>query len=162
MSSLELREFHNFLEGLIEESSTEQRFSIDKVVGAILHSHPKRLEKIQDHVIGLGLRTLIRNNCRAKVSSTNNGPDMFGHYHLGKRIPVPYKDEHGKLRWDRKRRTELSFDDLDEVIARWEDRPPKQSRDRKDFDEIARRTAPYRDVARTVGEALEMAERDGV
>ncbi|NWJ27608.1 hypothetical protein [Rhizobium sp. RM] len=82
--------------------------------------------------------------------------------HVGKRIFVPYKDEHGKLRWDKKRRTELSFDDLDEVIARWEDRPLKQSRDRKDFDEIARRTAPYGDVARTVGEALEMAERDGV
>lgn len=109
----------------------------------------------------MGLRALIRNNCRAKVSSTNNGPDMFGHYHVGKRILVPYKDEKGKLRWDKKRRTELSFHDLDEIITRWDDRPPQQSRDRKDFDEISRRTAPYRDVARTVGEALQMAERDG-
>jgi len=86
---------------------------------------------------------------------------MFGHYHVGKRILVPYKDEKGKLRWDKKRRTELSFHDLDEIITRWDDRPPQQSRDRKDFDEISRRTAPYRDVARTVGEALQMAERDG-
>ncbi|TCU33505.1 hypothetical protein [Rhizobium azibense] len=161
MSSLELREFHTFLEGLIEESTREQRFSIDKIVGTILHRHPQRLERIQDQVVALGLRALIRNNCRAKVSSTNNGPDMFGHYHVGKRIPVPYKDEKGKLRWDKKRRTELSFHDLDEIITRWDDHPPQQSRDRKDFDEISRRTAPYRDVARTVGEALQMAERDG-
>lgn len=60
-----------------------------------------------------------------------------------------------------KRRSVLSFDDLDEIIARW-DRPPKQSRDRKDFDDISRRTARYRDVARTIGEAPEMAERDGL
>lgn len=131
------------------------------MVGTILSRHPHRLEKIQDQVMALGLRALIRNNCRAKVSSTNNGPDMFGHYHVGKRISLPYKDERGKLRWDKKRRTELSFEDLDEIIARRDDRPPKQSRDRNDFDDISRRTAPYRDVARTVGEALEIAERDG-
>lgn len=161
MSNMELREFHTFLEGLIERASEEQRFSVDKVVGMILSRHPDRIEKIQDQVIALGLRALIRNNCRAKVSSTNNGPDMFGHYHVSKRISVPYKDEKGKLRWDRKRRTELSFGDLDEIIARWDDRPTKQSRDRQDFDEISRRIGPYRDVARTVGEALEMADRDG-
>jgi hypothetical protein len=162
MSNLELREFHSFLEGVIEESSQEQRFSIEQVVGTILSKHPQRLDKIKDEVMALGLRALIRNNCRAKVSSTNNGPDMFGHYHVGKRISVPYKDDKGKLRWDRKRRTELSFEDFDEIIARWDDRPSRQSRDRKDFDEISRRTAPYREVARTIGEALEMAERDGV
>lgn len=44
MSSLELREFHTFLEGLIEESSREQRFSIDKIVGTILHRHPSVLK----------------------------------------------------------------------------------------------------------------------
>lgn len=161
MSNLELREFHSFLEGVIEESSREQRFSIEQIVGNILSKHPQRLEKIKDEVTALGLRALIRNNCRAKASSTNNGPDMFGHYHVGKRVSVPYKEK-GKLRWDKKRRTELSFDDLDEIIARWDDSPPKQSRDRKDFDEIARRAAPYRAVARTIGEALEMAERDGI
>lgn len=52
------------------------------------------------------------------MSSTDNGPDMFRHHHVGKRVSVPYKDEKGKLRWGRKRRTELSFDDLDEIIAR--------------------------------------------
>lgn len=131
MSNMELREFHTFLEGLIERTSEEQRFSVDKVVGTILSRHPDRIEKIRDQVIALGLRVLIRNNCRAKVSSTSNTPDMFGHYHL------------------------------DEIIARWDDRPTKQSRDRRDFDEISRRIGPYRDVARTVGEALEMADRDG-
>ncbi|WP_438748321.1 hypothetical protein [Pararhizobium sp. O133] len=161
MSSLDLREFHSFLEGLIEESSREQRFSIEKIIGTIVSRHPQRLEKVQEQVMALGLRALIRNNCRAKVSSVENGPDMFGHYHVGKRISVPYKDEQGRLRWDRKRRTELSFDDLDGIIARWDDRPPKQSRDRMDFDDIFRRTAPYREIARTIGEALEMAERDG-
>lgn len=161
MSNMELREFHTFLEGLIERTSEEQRFSIEKVVGTLLSLHPDRIDKIQSHVIALGLRTLIRNNCRAKVSSTNNGPDMFGHYNISKRISVPYKDDRGKLRWDKKRRTELSFDDLDEIIARWDDRPTKQSRDRQHFDEISRKIAPYRDVARTIGEALDMADRDG-
>lgn len=36
MSNMELREFHTFLEGLIERTSEEQRFSVDKVVGTIL------------------------------------------------------------------------------------------------------------------------------
>ncbi|KVK53959.1 hypothetical protein BCY90_18860 [Agrobacterium deltaense] len=161
MSNLELREFHSFLEGLIEESSQEQRFSIDRIVGTILSSHPQRLEKIQTQVIALGLRALVRNNCRAKVSSMNNGPDMFGHYHVGKRVAVPYKDDKGKLRWDRKRRTELSFDDLDEIIARWDDHPPQRSRDRQEFEDISRRAAPYRGQALTIGQALEMAKRDG-
>lgn len=32
MSNLELREFHSFLEGLIERASREQRFSIERIV----------------------------------------------------------------------------------------------------------------------------------
>jgi hypothetical protein len=161
MSNLDLKEFHSFLEGLIEESSEDRRFSVDKTVSAILTRYPQRLAKIQDHVNDLGLRALIRNNCRAKNSTASNGPDMFGHYRLGKRIPVPYRDEQGKLRWDRKRRSELSFTDLDEILARWNDRPTRQSQERRDFDDIARRTKPYRDKARSVSEALEMARRDG-
>ncbi|RWO61616.1 hypothetical protein [Mesorhizobium sp.] len=76
MSNLELREFHSFLERLIENSSREQRFSVDKIVNTVLSEHPQRLEKIQNQVIGLGLRALIRNNCRAKTSATDNGSDM--------------------------------------------------------------------------------------
>ncbi|RWB26981.1 MULTISPECIES: hypothetical protein [Mesorhizobium] len=162
MSNLELREFHSFLERLIENSSREQRFSVDKIVNTVLSEHPQRLEKIQNQVISLGLRALIRNNCRAKTSATDNGPDMFGDYHIGKRVSVPYKDDKGKLRWDKKRRGELTFDDFDEIIARWDDRPARQSQDRRDFEDIAKRIRPYRDRARTVGEALEMAARDSL
>lgn len=86
---------------------------------------------------------------------------MFGHYRLGKRIPVPYHDEQGKLRWNKKRRSELSFADLDGILARGQERPTRQSQERQDFDEIARRTAPYRNMASSIGEALEMAQRDG-
>lgn len=161
MSSLDLKEFHSFLEELIEESSRGGRFSVDKTISTILTLHPKRLAKIQDHVNDLGLRALIRNNCRAKNSAASPGPDMFGHYRLGKRISVPYRDEHGKLRWDKKRRSELSFADLDEILARWNDRPTRQSQERRDFDDIAERTKPYRNKAHSVGEALEMAQRDG-
>ncbi|TIN84230.1 MAG: hypothetical protein E5X94_03200 [Mesorhizobium sp.] len=107
MSNLELREFHSFLERLIENSSREQRFSVDKIVNTVLSEHPQRLEKIQNQVISLGLRALIRNNCRAKTSATDNGPD-------------------------------------------------------RDFEDIAKRIRPYRDRARTVGEALEMAARDSL
>ncbi|RWP38201.1 hypothetical protein [Mesorhizobium sp.] len=162
MSNLELREFHSFLERLIENSSREQRFSVDKVVNTVLSEHPQRLEKIQNQVIGLGLRALIRNNCRAKTSATDNGPDMFGDYRIGKRVSVPYKDGKGKLRWDKKRRGELTFDDFDEIIARWDDRPARQSQDRREFEDIAKRIRPYRDQARTVGEALGLAARDSL
>lgn len=161
MSDLDLKEFHSFLEELIEESSHDGRFSVDKTISTILTRHPKRLAKIQDHVNDLGLRALIRNNCRAKNSIASTGPDMFGHYRLGKRISVPYRDEQGKLRWDKKRRSELSFADLDEILARWNERPIRQSQERRDFDDIVRRTKPYRNKARSVGEALEMAQRDG-
>lgn len=161
MSSLELKEFHSFLEELIEESFRDERFSIDSIINTILTRHPKRLANIQAHLNVLGLRTLIRNNCRAKNSTVNNDPDMFGHYRLGKRIAVPYQDEQGKLRWDKKRRTELSFADLDEIRARWNDRPTQQSQERLDFDDIATRIEPYRNIARSVGEALVMAQRDG-
>lgn len=161
MSNLELKEFHSFLEELIEESSRDERFSIDKIINTILARHPERLAKIQVHLSVLGLRALIRNNCRAKNSTAGNGPDMFGHYRLGKRISVPYQDEQGKLRWDKKRRTELSFAELDEIRARWNDRPTRQSQERRDFDDIATRIEPYRNSARSVGEALMMAQRDG-
>jgi hypothetical protein len=161
MSNLDLKEFHSFLEELIEETSREGRFSIEKTIGTILTKHPKRLARIQDHLNNLGLRALIRNNCRAKNSAAGTDPDMFGHYHLGKRISVPYHDEKGKLRWDKKRRSELSFDDLDELLARWSDRPTRESQERRDLDDIAKRTKPYRNEARSIGEALEMAQRDG-
>ncbi|MER8529303.1 MULTISPECIES: hypothetical protein [unclassified Mesorhizobium] len=161
MSNLELKEFHSFLEELIEESSREGRFSVDKTISTIVTRYPERIANVQDHINDLGLRALVRNNCRAKNSATSTGPDMFGHYRLGKRISVPYRDEKGKLRWDRKRRNELSFADLDEIVARWSDRPTRQSQERRDFDDIARRTKPYRNEAHSVGEALEMAQRDG-
>lgn len=161
MSDLDLKEFHSFLEELIEESSRDGRFSVNRTINAILTRHSKRLAKIQDHVNDLGLRALIRNNCRAKNSMASTGPDMFGHYHLGKRIAVPYRDDLGKLRWDRKRRSELSFADLDEILARWNDRLTRKSQERRDFDDIARRTKPYRKKARNVGEALAMAQEDG-
>ncbi|UVK48879.1 hypothetical protein BPNPMPFG_007411 (plasmid) [Mesorhizobium sp. AR07] len=75
---------------------------------------------------------------------------------------MPYKDGKGKLRWDKKRRNELSFEDSDEIVAHWEDCSARQSQDRGDFEGIAKRIRPYRDQARTVGEALEMAARDGL
>ncbi|HEV7334450.1 MAG TPA: hypothetical protein VGO06_00665 [Bosea sp. (in: a-proteobacteria)] len=86
---------------------------------------------------------------------------MFGHYRFGKRIAVPYRDEKEKLRWDKKRRAELSFADLDENRARWNDRPTRESQERRDFDDIAKRIEPYRNSAQSVGEAVLMAERDG-
>ncbi|MBY3173134.1 MULTISPECIES: hypothetical protein [Rhizobium] len=161
MSNLELREFHSFLEELIEKSPRGARFNADRIIGTILSQHPQRIERIRDQVIALGLRALIRNNCRAKTSTTSNGPDLFGHYKVPRRVSVPYRDDKGRLQWDRKPRGELSFEDIDEIIARWEDRPKKPSKDRRDLDEIARRIEPYRHRAQTVGEALEMAERDG-
>lgn len=75
---------------------------------------------------------------------------------------MPYKDGKGKLRWDKKRRGELTFDDFDEIIARWDDRPARQSQDRREFEDIAKRIRPYRDQARTVGEALGLAARDSL
>ncbi|MGO6810165.1 hypothetical protein ACC702_03535 [Rhizobium ruizarguesonis] len=86
---------------------------------------------------------------------------MFGHYQVPKRVAVPYRDDNGTLKWDRKPRGELSFQDLDEIIARWEERPKKPSKDRQSLEEIARKIEPYWQQASTVGEALEMAERDG-
>lgn len=162
MSNLDLKEFHSFLEQFIEEAFCDGRFSVDKTVSTILTQHPERLARVQNYVNDLGLRALIRNNCRAKNSTTNNsGPDMFGHYRLGKRISVPYRDEHGKLRWDKKRRSELSFADLDEILSRWNDRRARPSQERRDLDEIDRRTKRYRHKAQNVGDALEMAQRDG-
>ncbi|TPL62956.1 hypothetical protein [Mesorhizobium sp. B2-3-15] len=161
MSHLNLKEFHSFLEQLIEESSRDGRFSIDKIISAIVTRYPERLANVQAQINDLGLRALIRNNCRAKNSSASTGPDLFGHYRLGKRISVPYHDEHGKLRWDKKRRSDLSFGDLDEILARWSDRPTRQSQERLDFDDIARKTQPYRNKARSIGEALQMAQEDG-
>lgn len=161
MSNLDLKEFHAFLEELIEELSLDGRFSVDKTVSTILIQHSQRLAKIQDHINNLGLRALIRNNCRSKNSTTSTSPDMFGHYRLGKRISVPYRDEQGKLRWDKKRRSELSFAELDEIRARGDDRSIRPSRERQDLDDIDKRTKPYRNKAHNVGEALEMAQQDG-
>lgn len=161
MSKLDLQEFHSFLEELIEASTRDGRFSVDRTVNSVVTLHPERLSKIQDYLNVLGLRTLIRNNCRSKKGNASVGLDMFGHYSLGKRIPVPYRDDRGKLRWDKKRPNELSFDELDEILARWTDRPTQRSRERRDYDDIARRTLPYRNKARNIGEALEMALKDG-
>ena len=86
---------------------------------------------------------------------------MFGRYRLGKLIAVPEHDANGKFRWDKKRRSEMSFDDLDGIRSRFTDRPTRLSRERQDYDEIEKRTRPYRAVAGNVSEALEMAERDG-
>jgi hypothetical protein len=161
MSNLDLLEFHSFLEQLIDDSCRDGRFSVDKIIGTILTRHSKRVAKIQDQVNDLGLRALIRNNCRAKKSASSAGPDIFGYYRLGKLVSVPYKDERGKLRWDKKRRSQLSLEEFDGIRAHWADRPPGQSKERRDFDEIARRIKPYRKKANSVAEALEMAQRDG-
>ncbi|MFD9901286.1 hypothetical protein [Mesorhizobium sp. NPDC059025] len=161
MSDLELKKFHSFLEGLIEDTPVDQRFSVDKVIAMILSLHSERLEKVQGYVNDLGLRALIRNNCRAKTRSVNLGPDLFGQYRIGKLVSVPYLNENGKLRWDKKRRGELSFDELDEVRKRLTNRPVRQSKEQRDFDSIAERTDPYRNKAKNIGEALKMAEQEG-
>jgi hypothetical protein len=54
---------------------------------------------LQSHIDDLGIRALVRNNRRAKNRVASNGPDMFGHYGLGKRVAVPYLDDKGKQRW---------------------------------------------------------------
>lgn len=161
MSDLDLKEFHSFLEELIETSSKGGRFSVDATIQTLISRHPARLAKVQGHINDLGLRALIRNNCRAKNSTASAGPDMFGHYRVGKRVAVPFYDDNGKLRWDRKPRRELSFADIDGIVARWNERPSRPSRERRDLDEIVRRTKPYRNKAANVAEALEMADRDG-
>lgn len=161
MSDLELRQFHSFLEGLIDESFQEGRFSIDRIVSRVIAEHPEKLQGIRSHLDDLGLRTLIRNNCRAKNRATDPEPDMFGHYGLGKRIAVPYVDDQGKNRWDQKPRGELSFDDLDRIRARRGDRPTKVSKDQKELDEIAVRAEPYRGLTNRIANALAMAQRDG-
>ncbi|BCH59331.1 hypothetical protein ACQY1H_08830 [Agrobacterium vitis] len=162
MSNLELNEFHSFLEELIEKSSRGTRFNADKIIETIMSKHPSRLEKVQNQVMVLGLRALIKNNNRSKTSKISDGPDLFGNYGISKRISVPYRDEKGGLHWDQKGRDELSFEDLDEIIARLEDREKKPSKNRKNMDEIVKKVAPYRDKAKTVAEALKMAERDSV
>ncbi|WAX94253.1 hypothetical protein N7E70_021645 [Aminobacter sp. NyZ550] len=161
MSDLELRQFHSFLEGLIDEAFQGGRFSVDKIVNKVVAEHPERLQSIRTHLDVLGLRALIRNNCRAKNKTGDPEPDMFGHYGLGKRVAVPYIDELGKNRWDRKPRGELSFDDLDRIRAKRGGRPAKVSKDQKELDEIAVRTEPYRGMTNRVADALAMAQRDG-
>ena len=163
MSNLEVRQFHSFLEELIDESFQTGRFSIDRIVSAVITKHPDKLTGIQAHLNDLGLRVLIRNNCRAKnkASSSDSGPDMFGHYGLGKRVAVPYIDDKGKRRWDRKPRSELTFADLDRIRARRDDRPSKHSKEQRDYDDIASRTERYREMTSSVAEALAMADRDG-
>lgn len=46
MSNLELKEFHSFLEELIEETSRDGHFSVNKTIGSIVTQHPSRLAKI--------------------------------------------------------------------------------------------------------------------
>lgn len=161
MSSQDIAEFHSFLEGVIETTSKEN-FSAERIVHAILNEHPDRLAKIQAHVTALGLRTLIRNNCRAKRSILQEGPDLFGHFKVGKRIAVPFYDNKNKLRFTRKRRDELSFHDLDRILMRLRNRPQKPSRELENYDAIAKRVERYRDQGVSVFEALELARRDGV
>lgn len=98
----------SFLEELIEKSPRGTLFKADRIIGTILSQHPQRIERIRDQVIALGLRALIRNNCRAKTSTTSNGPDMFGHYKVPTRLSVPYHDEEVRLPWDRMPRGEFS------------------------------------------------------
>lgn len=160
MSDLALKEFHSFLEDLIDKSSGGDGFSVDRTIQTLLASHPEALAKVQDHINELGLRALIRNNCRAKNRSASPGPDMFGRFRVGKMVPVPYHDDKGKLRWNKKPRNDLLIADLDEILARTADRPARPSRERRDMEEIARRIAPYRNRARSVSEALQMAEED--
>lgn len=161
MSELELRQFHSFLEGLIDESFKDGRFSVDRIVSRVIAEHPERLQGIRAHLEDLGLRALIRNNCRAKNRSSDLQPDMFSQYGLAKRIAVPYVDDLGKNRWDKKSRGELSFDDLDRIRARRGDRPAKISKEQEELEEIAVRTAPYRSLTNRVADALAMAKRDG-
>ena len=161
MSDLDLKEFHTFLEELIEQSSGSGGFSVDATIATLATKHPRQLAKVQDHITELGLRALIRNNCRAKKRATSAGPDMFGHYRISKLVSVPHHDENGKFRWEKKRRTDMSFDDLDGILGRFTERPTRQSKERQDYDEINHRTRPYRNKARNVSEALEMADRDG-
>lgn len=161
MSSQDITDFHTFLEDVIESTSKE-KFSTEKIVSAILAKHPDRLAKIQAHVTVLGLRTLIRNNCRAKRSVTQEGPDLFGHFRVGKRIAVPFYDDKNKLRYTRKRRDELSFNDLDKILTRLRNRPQEPSRELQNYDAIAKRIERYRDKNVSVFEALEMARQDGL
>ncbi|NHT77738.1 hypothetical protein G8E10_18705 [Rhizobiaceae bacterium CRRU44] len=161
MSDLELRQFHSFLEDLIDESFRTGRFSADKIVLRVVTEYPERLDNIRMHLNDLGLRALIRNNCRAKNRTSSVEPDMFGHYGLGKRVAVPYVDDHGKNRWDRKPRGELSFDDLDRIRERRDERPARASRDQKELEDIAKRAEPYRSLTESISQALAMAERDG-
>jgi len=160
MSGADLIEFHAFLEDLIRKSSNDQSFEPTKLINVIIEQHPERIEKIQGLLNVLGLRALIRNNGRAKRSTTT-GPDLFGHYNLGKRLSVPIRDGRGKLRWLSKSRNELTFSDLDSIIARGEEKPAKESKDRKHLVEIEKRTRPYRGLVQSIEEALAMAERDG-
>lgn len=158
-NSLDLAEFHTFLEQVIEDTSDKSGFSTDRIIHAVTSKYPQQLAKIQEHVIALGLRTLIRNNCRAKRSSSSNGPDMFGHYHVGKRVSVPYKDAKDRLRFKKIRRDHMSFEDLDEVISRLQSRPAKPSRELQDLLEIANLTSQFRGQATNVAEGLELAAR---
>lgn len=160
MSDLALKEFHTFLEDLIEKSSVSGGFSVDRTIQSLIVTHPQVVAKVQDHINELGLRALIRNNCRAKNRATATGPDMFGHFRVGKMVSVPYHDNEGKLRWVKKPRNQLLIVELDEILARSAERPAEPSKERRDLAEIARRIAPYRTRAKSVAEALQLAAKD--
>lgn len=162
MSKLELHEFHSFLENLIEEGNQERIVATDKIIQKILTHHAHRIEKIQRHLNEQGLRVLIRNNNRAKKKRLSDGHDLFGYYSLGKIVSVPYLDEKGKRRWHRIARSNLSHDDIDRVLAYGQQKPVKPSKERLDLEEIAKIMAKYRGFAKNAGEALRMAEKDGL
>lgn len=161
MASLDLIEFHAFLEQLIDQAPGDGRRWTDRIVSSILTDYPDRLQKVQTEINALGIRALIRNNCRAKTRSTpDNQLSFFEGYRVSKRLSVPYHDADGKLRWRSKRREEISFEELDSTIARWTERPTKPSKALQGLIEVAKRTERYRGRAKTLAEAFEMALAD--
>lgn len=162
MSEMELRRFHSFLEEVIDRSFIDGNLSVERVVNEILTKHPERLEAIRPHLDALGLRWLVRNNGRAKKRTGDLEPDMFGDYGLGKLVSISYVDGQGKRRWYRKRRGDLSFDDLDRIRALQDERPSRVSKQRSEMDAIAARTERYRAMTDNVADALAMAQRDGL
>jgi hypothetical protein len=150
------------LEELIDQSSGEDPGWMDKVITSILTNHSGRLAKIQSHVNDLGLRVLIRNNCRAKNRAQKiDGSDLFGEYRVAKRVAVPYHDENGKLRFKHKPRGDLTHEELADSISRLSERPNKPSKALQDLMKLAERTQPYKGRTTNLTEALNMAQADG-
>lgn len=161
MSNLDLQEFHSFLEQLIDQAPGDGRRWTDRIVNSILTEHAERLDKIQSHVLQLGIRTLIRNNCRARNrSSPDNQLKLFEEYSTPKRISVPYHDEDGKFGWKSRRREDITLEELDSTIRRWSERPSKPSKALQGLMKLAERAKPFREKTTTLMEALEMAQKD--